>query len=110
MTQKIKQHIPLGARVLVKVADIEEIKKSVLHIPENVKDRESTIVEEGTIVAIGDCAFQGWEVRDWVKVGDQISFIRHAGKIINLDGINYRLINDNDLCTKIVYEQGESEC
>ena len=98
--------IPLGPRILVQVDAPSEITKSKIHILEQTKDRESASVETGTVLAIGHVAFDGFgDGSPWVKKGDRVCFLKHAGSIRKVDGIDYRIFNDMDLLAKIEYDE-----
>jgi co-chaperonin GroES (HSP10) len=108
---------PAGHRLLVKPIDIaeeEDIKGKhealskagfIINKPEGQARRDAMGTDEGTVVAIGPSAWKhpdyGYGVWDewkpWCKVGDKITFGRYAGKLKEIDGIDYMIINDDDV-------------
>lgn len=98
MKKIVEKLIPSGHRLLVRVDSVPELKKSAIHIPDSVKDRESCATETGVIVAVGESAFVGFgDDSPWGKVGDRICFIRHAGHLRKVNNEDYRIINDVDM-------------
>lgn len=120
---------PVGIRVLVlpdplddSVEDDDDalVTEGGIHIPkqtEYAKDRERERAGQsfGTVAAVGELAWQdydrfasaerGWH--QWAKVGDRVSFARYAGKFI-VDpetGVEYVVLNDNDINAKIHSEK-----
>jgi co-chaperonin GroES (HSP10) len=108
---------PAGHRLLVKPVDIienEELntkhgtllsKGFVIEKPDGQARRDAMGTDEGTVVAIGPSAWKhtdyGFGVWDdwkpWCKVGDKVTFGRYAGKLKEIDGIDYMVINDDDV-------------
>jgi co-chaperonin GroES (HSP10) len=108
----IEVHIPLLHRVLVKVDIAEEAKKlksSIIEVVEAEKhiDRENAAVDTGIVVDIGETAFQDFGSDLCVKIGDRVTFLRHAGAIRKINGEDHRVLNDSDLLTKITLKEVE---
>lgn len=83
---------PLGARVIVKLDEIEETTASGLIIPDSVKDEPT----DGIVVAVGEVLNDKDEVRPFpVKVGDRVMFPMYSGLKLP-DYENYRMFNVND--------------
>lgn len=108
---------PLGGRVIVKPDSLEDVdpvykaaKNAGLAIwsNEDNKKREEQAVVKGTVVAIGDLAFQApvGNGTPWVVVGTRVYYAKYAGKeIVDPETKdNLLLLNDEDLCVEI---QGE---
>lgn len=89
----------LDKRVLVKVEETEleaKMRTMNLHVPDSVKEKETGAAVVGVIVDIGASAFPEWE--DAPKAGDRILFKRYAGLLHKgSDGIEYRVMNDEDI-------------
>ena len=97
---------PKGFTVLVKPKSVEdELKKeksSLIYIPPTVLDGERVNIHEGTVVAIGNCAWKGLgDGESWCEVGDQIIYAQFGGKIVKHDDIEYVLIQDKDVMAVI---------
>lgn len=109
--EKIEKHEALGYRILVKVDEVEEVKalknsSLVIVKSDRLIDNESAAVDTGIVVDIGRNAFKGYvDPTPWVEIGDRVSFLRHAGAIRKVNGQDYRILNDNDLLTRITTEE-----
>ena len=90
---------PTGGHILVIPDPVKEVTKGGIFIPETIREKEQQAATSGILVAIGDTA---WTDLDngaaWAKIGDHVSYGRYAGiTITGKDGVNYTLLNDNDL-------------
>jgi co-chaperonin GroES (HSP10) len=95
--------LPLGTRVLVQIDKVEEKSEGGIVLVESTVENEKTMTQTGTLVAIGPCAFSGFgDGSPWAEVGDKVRFIRHAGQLIEVEGIEYRILNDVDMISKQV--------
>lgn len=96
---------PRGFTVLVlpkKVEDELKKKDSLIYIPETVLDGERVNIHEGTVVAIGNCAWKGLgDGEVWCEVGDRIIYAQFGGKIVKWEGTEYVLIQDKDVMAVI---------
>lgn len=95
---------PLGKAVLV-IPYEPEIKKSVLVMPDNVRQNLQTLETRGIVLSIGsDC----WsdESRPRAAIGDKVLLSRLAGVMAKgtRDGNMYRLVNDRDIFCQIEVE------
>lgn len=77
---------PKGHYILVQPDAVEEKSEGgiVLNIDE---DREFAATTSGTVVAIGPTAWMAYDYdkpawKPWAKVGEHISFVRHASTIV----------------------------
>lgn len=95
---------PLGHAVLVKPYE-PEIKKSVIQIPETVKERTAMVEIRAVVVEVGPEAWRD-EQLPRADVGDKVFLTRFAGILVKgtADGQTYRLVNDSDIYCKIVEE------
>jgi len=86
---------PLGDRVLVKVAEKNETRKSGLIVPDTAKEKP----QEGKIVAVGKGKItdEGKVVPLDVKVGDTILYGKYSGTEIKLDEADHLIINQDDI-------------
>jgi len=83
---------PLGSRVLIKPLEQESKTTSGLLLPETAKEKPQT----GLVVAVGD----DQEVK--LKVNDKILFAKYSGSEFKLDGIEYLLLEANDVLAKFL--------
>lgn len=85
---------PLGDRVIVKLAEIEEITKSGIVLPSAAKEK-SGIAE---VVAVGPGGvIDGKEVTMTLKVGDRVVCSKYAGTEIKYEGIEYTILKESDV-------------
>lgn len=88
---------PLGVAVLVKPYE-PEINKSLLVMPETVKERTSAVETRAIVIAVGPLAWSD-EPQPRARLGDKVLISRFAGVVAigPKDGERYRLVNDRDI-------------
>ena len=101
--------VPLGHRVLVKPIVIEEKTKGGIFLPQQSIDLEKAGIDKGTVVDIGDTAWQDERLGGfpWCTVGDKVIWARYAGKPVTIknkdnEDVTYHLLNDEDILAKEV--------
>lgn len=84
---------PLGSRVLVRPLAQETTTKSGLFLPETANEKP----QQGLVEAIGnpDALTAG------LAVGDKVLFAKYTGNEIQLDGVAYLLMEENDVLARI---------
>ncbi len=114
---------PTGNKVLVKPDDIEEVTEGGIVIPKEVTDKHQLSVCFGVVVGLGADCYQHtthiterlidghWKAvertrigysEDFAQVGDRIAFSIYVGRsFTGLDGKDYKLINDEDIISRI---------
>lgn len=99
---------PCGHRVVVKPLEIGEYDKQIasarklgLIIQEDIR----TTVDQGIVVKVGPSAFSDEE--PWCKEGDKICFAKYSGKGVEMDGVDYLVLNDDDILC--VLEESKDE-
>ena len=90
---------PLGDRVLVETIEETETKKGGIIIPDSAKEKpqESKIVALGT----GKIDDAGKKVPFEVKKGDIVLTNKYGGTEIKLDGVEYKILNQDDILAVI---------
>jgi len=92
---------PLGRAVLVEPYE-PEIRKSIIAIPETVKERTAMVETRAVVLDIGP---EAWidERNPRAIPGDKVFLSKFAGVIVKgtKDGKSYRLVNDNDIFCRI---------
>ena len=88
--------IPLGDRVLIRVAKLETKTKSGIFIPETV-DKERP--EQGVVVEVGHGRItdQGVTIAPKVKPGDTVVFSKYGPDEIKVDGEEYYIIPESNI-------------
>lgn len=92
---------PLDLRVLV-LPDAVEVKTSGgIILPDQHKEREKYAMQFGTLIAVGENAWEEASARgNFTKPvpGDRIVISKYGGVILTgKDGADYRLMNDSDI-------------
>jgi chaperonin GroES len=91
---------PLGKRILVKPAEIEEKTAGGLVIPPTSGDDKRP--ETGEIVKLGiGKDDEGKEVKFDVKVGDRVYFKKYSPEEVEVDGEKYLIIDIEDILAVI---------
>ena len=90
---------PLGDRVLVETIEETETKKGGIIIPDSAKEKpqESKSVALGT----GKIDDDGKKVPFEVKKGDIVLTNKYGGTEIKLDGVEYKILNQDDILAVI---------
>ncbi len=86
---------PLGARVLVKRLEAEEMSTGGIILPEAAQERP----REGKVVAVGAGRFddEGNRVAMSVKQDDVVIYASFGGTEIKIDGEDYLIIDEDDI-------------
>ncbi|MFZ5857337.1 MAG: co-chaperone GroES [Chloroflexota bacterium] len=82
---------PLGTRVLIRPLEQESKTSSGLYLPETAKEKPQT----GQVIAIGD------DESIKVKPKDKVLFAKYTGTEFKMDGVEYLLIEANDLLARL---------
>jgi co-chaperonin GroES (HSP10) len=92
---------PLGHAVLVEPYE-PEVKKSVIELPDTVKERTAMVETRAIVIDVGPMAWED-EKRPRAKVGDKVLISQFAGTMAKgvADGKTYRLVNDRDIFCRI---------
>jgi chaperonin GroES len=86
---------PLGEKILVKPAEVKEVKKGGIIIPDTAKEKP----QEGEVVAVG----RGKKTEDGkiipldVKVGDKVLYGKYSGTEVKFDGKEYLIMSQDDI-------------
>ncbi len=91
---------PLGGRVLIKPLEEEDVTSSGLIIPETA-DKEKP--QQGVIVAVGTGkrAEDGTVISFTVKAGDTVMFKKYSPDEVEVDGVEYLVIDEDDILAVI---------
>jgi len=88
---------PLGRAVLIQPYE-PEIKKSMIVMPETVKERTTMVETRAVVIEVGPVAWDD-EPEPRAKPGDKVLISKFAGAMVvgTEDGVTYRLVNDRDI-------------
>lgn len=85
---------PLADRVLVKQLEAENKTASGIIIPDTAKEKP----QEGKVIAVGSGKIvDGKKVSLDVKKDDLVLFSKYGGDEIKLDGIEYKILKEEDI-------------
>ncbi len=97
----MRKYTPIGPAVIIRIENGEIMSSGGIVIAAE-GTRESSAREEATIIAVGEEAFEGLEVRP--LVGDKVAIARYDGKVLEErreNGYEIRAIQDNRIFSKI---------
>ncbi len=83
---------PLGTRVLIQPLEKESKTASGIILPETAKEKP----QQGMIEAVGDSE----EMMTDLSVGDKVLFPKYTGTEIQLDGIDYLIMEEGDVLAR----------
>lgn len=96
--------IPTGGHILVLPEKVEEKTAGGIYLPDTTRDQEQAAATIGTIVSIGQSAWNDIDDHNWASVGDKVSYARYAGVAMKgQDDLDYVLINDNDILARLIF-------
>ncbi|MDR0420518.1 MAG: co-chaperone GroES [Prevotellaceae bacterium] len=81
---------PLADRVIIEPKAAEERTASGIYIPDTAKEKP----QRGIIVAVGNGTK---DVVMEVKIGDEVLYGKYAGTELNIDGVDYLIMKQNDI-------------
>ncbi len=90
---------PLGARVVIKALEREEMTKSGIVLPDTAKEKP----QEGKVLAVGpgDRDEDGKRVPVELKVGDRVLYQKYAGTEFKLEGEELLILSEKDVLAVI---------
>lgn len=106
---------PLGKAVLVKPYEEPVKKKSLIALPEQVKERDLLLSQKATVVEVGEMAWDNerasflgiplWK-KPRARPGDVVFLTQFAGFLAvgPFDGLQYRMVNCNDIFASVYRE------
>lgn len=92
--------VPKGYRILVRVCKPAEKTAGGLYKPDALVEKEMVAASVGKVVALGTDAYQNKErfpFGAWCQIGDYVMFRAYAGSRFTVDGVEYRLLNDDTI-------------
>ena len=115
---------PVGHFMLVALPELEKRTAGGVYIPETVSDRERAASVVGKVLSLGpDCyldppprlpdnipagvsvtvisARPRFPSGPWCKPGDTVLFSRYAGKRFTLEGVEFRMLADDEISATI---------
>ncbi len=84
---------PLGTRVLIRPIEKESMTASGLVLPETSKEKP----QQGIIEAVGNEE----EMLSGLAVGDRVLFPKYTGTEIQLEGVDYLIMEEADVLARL---------
>ena len=99
---------PLGWTLLVRPYPVKQNEeKSKIIMPEGEMDYLNYVSNIGRVVAVGPCCWTrpehkiNGEQKDWVKVGDFVSYPKNVGAKRKFKGVGYILLVDDEIVERL---------
>lgn len=93
--------VPCGYRILVELPKVEEKTKGGIITVAAHQDAQRHLAMMAKVVAFGPEAYQTSKDRTfgeaWCAIGDTVMFSKYAGSRMMIDGVEFRLINDDEV-------------
>ena len=98
-----------GHRLLLRGVQVEEKTESGLVLLRKTVDAEKNLAILAEVIEVGYDAFSD-KSTDYCQVGDTVLVGQYTGKFhtSDLDGIEYRFVNDLDIITPVKLKSGSS--
>ena len=94
---EVKLPKPKGYKLLIAIPKKDE-KIGSIHLPDQYRKAEETASICGMVIDMGDDAYQDrdkYPMGAWCDVGDWVIFRSYSGTRLKVQGVEYRLINDD---------------
>lgn len=88
---------PYGYYILVEIGKIEKKSNGGIFLTENTIAHNLNAVNWGKIIETGPHAFEEFKEKDKLSIGKYIYFKKYSGIGKNINGIEYRIIADEDV-------------
>lgn len=90
---------PLDDRVLLQVMDAEETTAGGIVLPDSAREKP----HRGKVKAVGEGKRldDGRRVQPDVKKGDVVLFGKYAGTDVEVDGVEYKIVRENEILGKV---------
>ncbi|HEV7283070.1 MAG TPA: co-chaperone GroES [Pirellulaceae bacterium] len=91
---------PLDDRVVVEPLEAEEVTAGGIVLPDSAKEKP----QRGKVVAVGPGKLleSGDRGKLSVSVGDQVIYGKYGGSEVEVDGVEYKILRENDILAKVV--------
>ena len=102
---------PVGYRLLIALPKVEETYESGIIKADKTVFEEKILTVVGLVLDIGDQAYKD-ETRfpggPWCKVGDYVLFRANTGTRFKVNGVEYRIMNDDSIEAVVADPRGVS--
>ena len=90
---------PLEDRVVLKVMESEDKTAGGILLPDTAKEKS----QRGKVTAVGEgkLSKDGKRIAPDVKKGDIVLFGKYAGSDIKVDGVDYKILRENEILARV---------
>ncbi len=90
---------PIDDHLVVEIEAAEERTVGGIVLPETAKEKP----QRGKVIAVGNGKLleNGERLPLLVKVGDRVLFGKYAGTEVKYEGVEYKILRENDILAKI---------
>lgn len=102
---------PVGYKILIALPEIESKYSSGILKADVTQHHESIMTVTGLVLDMGDQAYADkdrYPSGPWCKVGDYVVFRANSGTRIKVNGVEYRLLNDDSIEAVVADPRGIS--
>jgi chaperonin GroES len=87
--------VPLDDRVVIKQSEAEEKSTGGIILPDTAKEKP----QKGKVVAVGPGKMNDDGKRNEmsVKKGDEVIYAKYLGNDVEIDGVKYVILHENDI-------------
>jgi len=87
--------VPLDDRVVIKQSEAEEKSAGGIILPDTAKEKP----QKGKVIAVGPGKMtdDGKRSEMSVKKGDEVIYAKYLGNDVEIDGIKYVILHENDI-------------
>ncbi len=87
--------VPLDDRVIIKQSEAEEKSTGGIILPDTAKEKP----QKGRVVAVGPGKMNDDGKRNEmsVKKGDEVIYAKYLGNDVEIDGVKYVILHENDI-------------
>jgi len=98
---------PLEDRVVLKVMESEDKTAGGILLPDTAKEKP----QRGKVTAVGEgkLSKDGKRIAPDVKKGDIVLFGKYAGSDIKVDGVDYKILRENEILAKVEDHRGKAD-
>jgi chaperonin GroES len=91
---------PLDDRVVVEPLEAEQVTAGGIVLPDSAKEKP----QRGRVVAVGPGKLldSGDRGKLSVAVGDQVIYGKYGGSEVEVDGVEYKILRENDILAKVL--------
>lgn len=94
-----KLPVPTGWRILIKVQAAQEQTSGGILLPNSAQDTARVAAQIGQVIQLGEESYSNSAIfkSRWCKINDWIMIGKFAGCRFEVDGEEYRIINDDEV-------------